>query len=91
MGEEVRTLMWMTALAGCEGIEMQSTLSRIERTARTLSCRVLRIDGVFRRMLIPCEAATASIAGIAAENTKEVPLMRYWARRGRKVAYSPGR
>lgn len=58
-------------------MEIQSTLSRIKRTERTFSCKVLRIDGVLRKMLIPSDAAALSSGGIAAENTKEVPLIRY--------------
>lgn len=64
------------AEAGWEGIVMQSTLSRMCRTERMFSCRVERIEGVLRRMLIPSEPATVNIAGIEAEKTKEVPLIR---------------
>ena len=71
-----RTWRWMTALAGCEGMWMQSTRSRMARTARMFSWRVVRIEGVLRRTLIPSEAATVSRAGIEAENTNEVPLIR---------------
>jgi hypothetical protein len=42
-----------------------------------LSCKVLKIDGVLRRMLIPSEAATLSRGGMAAENTNDVPLIRW--------------
>ncbi len=56
---------------------MASTRSSTARIARTFSCSVLRIDGVFRRMLMPSEAETARSAGTAAEKTKEVPLMRW--------------
>ena len=55
---------------------MQSTLSSIARTARTLSCNVFRIEGVLRSMLMPSDAATLSDGGIAAEKTNDVPLMR---------------
>ena len=56
---------------------MQSSLSRIDRTVRTFSCKVLRIEGESRRMVIASEAATESAAGIAAEKTKAVPLIRW--------------
>jgi hypothetical protein len=55
---------------------MQSSLSRIDRTVRTFSCKVLKIEGVSRRIMIDSEAATERAAGIAAENTKAVPLIR---------------
>lgn len=41
-----------------------------------LSCRVVRMDGVERRMEMAEEAEAASRAGPAAEKTKDVPLMR---------------
>ena len=55
---------------------IQSSLSRTDRIARTFSCRVLRIDGESRRIAIASEAATERAAGVEAENTKAVPLMR---------------
>ncbi len=61
----------MIGEAECEGIVMASTRSSTTRIARTFSCSVLRIDGVFRRMLMPSEAENARTAGTAAENTKE--------------------
>lgn len=70
------TRMWIMGLARCEDTVMQSTRSRIVRTARTFSCSVLRMDGVLRRMLMPSLALTARRAGKAAENTNEVPLIR---------------
>ena len=42
-----------------------------------VSCRVLRMDGVFLRMLMPYEAEIARRATTAAEKTNEVPL-RCW-------------
>jgi hypothetical protein len=42
-----------------------------------LSCREERTEGVFRRMLIPSEALTASRGGMEAEKTNEEPLMRW--------------
>lgn len=68
--------MWMIGEAGCEGMVIHSTRSRMARAARTLSCRVSKMDGVLRRMLIPSEALTARRAGMDAEKTKEGPLMR---------------
>jgi hypothetical protein len=61
-------------LADMSGYSDRSNAARI---ARTFSCRVLRIDGVFRRMLMPSEAETAKRAGTAVEKTNEVPLM-HW-------------
>ena len=69
--------MWITALAGCVGMEMQSTLSRMARTARTFSWSVVRMDGVLRRMLMPSDAATVIMGGMAAEKTNDVPFMRW--------------
>ena len=63
--------------AGCDGLVMQSTLSRMDRTARVFSWRVVKIEGVLRRMLMPSEAATLRRGGMAAENTNDVPLIRY--------------
>ena len=68
--------MWIRGEAGCEGMVIYSTLSKIARAARTLSWRVSKMDGVLRKMLIPSEALTASRAGIAAEKTNEGPLIR---------------
>ena len=44
--------------------------------ARMFSCRLDMIEGVLVRMLIPSEAEVASKAGMAAEKTKDVPLIR---------------
>ena len=74
-GVAVRRWMWMIGEATCEGIVSKSIWSSTAQIARTFSCRVLRIEGVFRRMLIPSEAETARSAGTATEKTKEVPLM----------------
>jgi hypothetical protein len=79
IGVAERRWIWMIGEAAWEGIVMTSTRSSTARMARTFSCRVLRIDGVFRRMLIPSEAETAKRAGTAAEKTNEVPLMRWWS------------
>jgi hypothetical protein len=69
--------MWMIGLAGCEGMVIQSSLSRMERATWILSCNEERMEGVFRSMLIPSEALTASNEGIEAEKTNAEPLMRY--------------
>lgn len=53
---------------------MQSTRSRIARAERIFSWRVVRIEGVERRMLMPSEALTASRAGMDAEKTNEGPF-----------------
>lgn len=72
-----RTWKWMMGLAACEGTVIRSTLSRMARMVRTFSWRVERIEGVLRRMEMASEAEAASRAGVAAEKTKEMPLMRY--------------
>jgi len=54
----------------------QSSLSRIDRKVRIFSCKVLKIDGESRRIVIASEAATERAAGMEAEKTKAVPLMR---------------
>lgn len=56
---------------------MQSSLSRIDRTVRTFSCKVLRIEGESRRTVMASEAATVRAAGMEAEKTKAVPLIRW--------------
>ena len=71
-----RSCMWMMGEAACEGIVTVSMRSSTSRMARMFSCSVLRIDGVFRRILMPSEAETARSAGTAGEKTNEVPLMR---------------
>jgi hypothetical protein len=55
---------------------MQSILSRIDRKVRTFSCKVLKIDGESRRIAMASEAATVREAGVEAEKTKAVPLIR---------------
>ena len=55
---------------------MRSSLSRTDRTVRTFSCKVLKIEGESRRMAIASEPATARAAGREAEKTKAVPLIR---------------
>ena len=59
----------MIGEAACEGIMTASIRSSTARIARTFSCSVLRIGGVFRRMLMPSEAETARSAGTAAKKT----------------------
>lgn len=76
VGEGNRTQRWIIGEAEWDGIEMQSTLSRIALTALVFSWRALRIEGVLLRMLIPSEAATLSDGGIDAEKTNAVPLIR---------------
>ena len=66
-----------TAPENAGGIVTASTRSGSAQIARTFSCRALSLHGVFRRMLMPSEAETASRAGTAAEKTNEVPLMRW--------------
>lgn len=56
---------------------MQSSLSRIDRKVRAFSCKVFKIEGESRRIVIASEAATAREAGVEAEKTKAVPLIRY--------------
>jgi hypothetical protein len=56
---------------------IQSSLSRIDRNVRTFSCNVLKIEGDSRRIEIASEAATVRAAGVEAEKTKAVPLMRW--------------
>ena len=65
----------MIGEAACEGIVIASTRSSTARIARAFSCSVLRIEGVFRRMLTPSEAEIVRSAGTAAEKTNESPLM----------------
>ena len=75
-GAGERRWIWMIGEAACEGILIASTRSNTARIARTFSCRVLRMDGVFRRMLMP---ETARRAWTAVEKTNEVPLMPWWS------------
>ena len=56
---------------------MQSSLSRIDRMVRTFSCKVPRIEGESRMIAMASEAATDKAAGMAAEKTKAVPLIRW--------------
>lgn len=71
-----RTWMWMIGLAWWEGIVMQSSLSRIDRKVRTFSCKLLKIEGDSRMIEMASEAATERAAGVEAEKTKAVPLIR---------------
>ena len=50
--------------------------SRGRSLARTISCGVLEIDGVFYRTLMPSRAETARNAKTRAEKMNKVPLMR---------------
>ena len=54
----------------------QSSLSRINRKIRTFSCKVVRIEGESRRIEMASEAATERAAGVEAEKTNAVPLIR---------------
>ena len=74
-GVAVRRWMCMIGEAACEGIMTESIRSSTARIASTFSCSVLRIEGVFRRILMSFEAETARRAGTPAEKTKEAPLM----------------
>ena len=56
----------MIGEAACEGILNAYIRSSTARIARTFSCRVLSINGVFRRMLMFSEL----------EKKNEVPSMR---------------
>ena len=76
-GVTVRRWMWMIGEAACEGVVSESIRSSTARIAHTFSCSVLRIEGMFRRMFMPPEVEAARSAVIAAEKTKEVPLM-HW-------------
>ena len=75
--EGERIWMWMMGEAGCEGTVIQSTRSRMARAARMFSWSVVKMEGLDRRMLMPSEALTASVAGMEAEKTKDGPLMRW--------------
>ena len=75
-GVAERSWMWMIGEAACEGIVTASMQSSTARIARMFSCGVLKIDAVFRMMLMPSEAEAARSAGTAAEKTNDVPLIR---------------
>ena len=60
----------------CEGMLRTSTRSSTARIAHTFFCRVLRIDGVFRRMLMPSEVETARSAWSALVKKKKECLER---------------
>ena len=74
-GVAERNWMCMTGEAVCEGFVTASMRLSTARIASTFSYSELKIDGVFRRMLMPSEAETARRAGTAAEKTNEVPLI----------------
>ena len=59
----------MISEAACE-IESVSRRSSTARIACTFSCRVLRIEGVLQRMLMPSEMETARTTGTVAKKTK---------------------
>ena len=56
---------------------MQSSLLRIDQNVRTFSCKVLKIEGVLRRIEVDSEAVTARVAGVEVEKTRAVPLIRW--------------
>ena len=62
----------MIRKAACKGIVTTLTRSSTARIALTFCYSALKIDGVFRRMLMPSEAKTARSAGTAAEKTNDV-------------------
>lgn len=71
-----RMEMCMIGEAACDGMVMQSKRSSMARAARMLSCSWVKMDGVERNMLMASDPLTERRAGIAAEKTKERPLMR---------------
>ena len=56
---------------------MQSSLLRIDWNVRTFSCKVLKIEGILRRIEVDSEAMTARVAGVEVEKTRVVPLIRW--------------
>ena len=62
----------MIGEAACE--KMLVNVSMRSKVARTFFCSVLKIDGVFWRMLIRSEAETVRSIGAVAENTNGVSL-----------------
>lgn len=81
--------MWITGEAGWEGMVIQSNFSRIKRAVWTFACRVSKIEGVLRMMLMPSDALTANNPGIAAEKTKEEPLIRWCSTTTLEPAQNP--
>jgi len=71
-----RMQMCMIGDAACDGMVMQSKRSSMTRAARMLSCSCVKMDGVERNKLMASDPLTERRAGIAAEKTKERPLMR---------------
>ena len=67
--------MWMIGEAACEG--MIVSVSIRSKVARTFFCSVLKIDSVFRRMLMRSEAETARSIRAVAENTNDVSSTRW--------------
>lgn len=79
-GVAERSCMWIIGeAAGVRGdredLSVQSSAAQI---SHTFSCRLLRIDGVFRRMFMASDAETARSAGSMAEKTDEVPSVIYY-------------
>ena len=72
-----RMQMCMIGEAACDGMVMQSKRSSMARAARTLSWSCVKMDGVEQNMLIASDPLTERRAGIAAEKTKDSPLMRW--------------
>lgn len=72
-----RQWMWMIGAEACAATVMASTGSSTTRIARAFSCSMLRIGGVFRRVLMLSEAETAGSGGTAAEKTDEVSWVRW--------------
>ena len=79
----------MIGLAGCERTVMQSSFSSTFLITLMFSLKFSITLGVSLRTLIPSDAATASIGGIAAEKTNEVPLMRWCSVMTRGPAQKP--
>ena len=71
-----RIQMCMIGEAACDGIVMQSKRSRMARAARTFSWSCVKTDGVEQNMPRASDPLTERRAGIAAEKTKDRPLMR---------------
>lgn len=73
---EWRTQMCMIGETACDGMVMQSKRSSMARAARTLSWSCVKMDGVEQKMPMASDPLTERRAGIAAEKTKDKPLMR---------------
>ena len=88
-GVAERNWMCMIGEAACEGFVTASIRPSKARMARTFSCNVLKINGVFHRMFMPSEAETARSAGAAAEKTNDVPLTRLLSTTVHEPAQNP--